>query len=460
MALITKVIDDSDFHALEKSQITEEYFATAEAQELYRYLLETFHNPADPGFVPSREMVKMRFQGFYPFPSNDSVPVLAAELRRQKVRMEISQLALNLQVEVERNPLEAMATLRAHTSRISALAEVGQDLSLSAAYSIIRQQYETVSSGNGVIGLPYPWDPVNEETQGMQPGQFIVLYGRPKSMKSWIGIYIGVHIYREQRKRVLFYTREMHPNLVAWRTAACMAKVDYKAFKNGKLQPALRQHAFEVLQELLDDERNEGIGHGHQPDFKIVSDHGSGGGGIAWLRAKIREFQPDLVIVDGMYLMKDDRDNKRSIDWKNIAHISQDIKLAAQEFNIPILGITQANRAAEKSNGEDLTELSFSDSLGQDADAVFRVKKYIKYDEVTKQKVTELAFTAPGLREGTFEGIIIKGQPATDFSFVKILTEAVEADDLERKKKESSAHGARPNFKRGELRDPRVPMLR
>jgi replicative DNA helicase len=464
MALITKVIDDKDFHGLEKSQITEEFFATPEAAELYRYLREAFHDPVSPGQVPSREMVKMRFQGFYPFPSNDSVAVLAAELRRQKVRMEIAQLALNLQVEVERNPLEAMATLRVHTSRISALAEVGQDLSMSAAYSMIRQQYELVSQGHGLIGLPYPWAPINEETQGMQPGQFIVLYGRPKSLKSWLAIYIAVYTYTHSRKRVLFYTREMHPNLVAWRTAACIVGVDYKAFKNGKLQPELRQQAFNVLQGLMDDEHNEIVGHGCHPEFKIVSDHGSsggsGGGGIAWLRAKIREFRPDLCVVDGMYLMKDDRDNKRSIDWKNIAHISQDVKLTAQEFNIPIIGVTQANRGSEKSKGEDLTELAYADALGQDADAVFRVSKVLKVDENTKTKQTELYLTAPGLREGVFEGIVIRGAPATDFSTIlRTLTGAAEGDDLEAKK-EADSHGARSNFKRPEFRDPRVPSIR
>jgi hypothetical protein len=132
--------------------------------------------------------------------------------------------------------------------------------------------------------------------------------------------------------------------------------------------------------------------------------------------------KPDLVIVDGMYLMKDDRSNSRSIDWKNIAHISQDLKLTAQEFEIPIIGVTQANRGAEKSKGEDLTELAFADNLGQDADAIFRVSKTERCDESTGGlKKTELFITAPGLREGKFDGIIVNGEPATDFSYIRTI---------------------------------------
>ena len=54
LALITKVIDDRDFHSLEKAQITEEFFTTPEAAELYRYLHSVYHDPTSPGSVPSR----------------------------------------------------------------------------------------------------------------------------------------------------------------------------------------------------------------------------------------------------------------------------------------------------------------------------------------------------------------------------------------------------------------------
>jgi len=128
------------------------------------------------------------------------------------------------------------------------------------------------------------------------------------------------------------------------------------------------------------------------------------------------------VFVDGMYLMKDDRTKSRSVDWKNITHISQDLKITSQDFDIPIIGITQANRAADKSKGEDLTELAYADALGQDADAVFRVSRVVRVDENTKQKRTELFLKAPGLREGEFDGIVLEAHPAIDFRYLRTLT--------------------------------------
>jgi replicative DNA helicase len=440
LALLTRVIYDRDFHGLEKAQITEEFFQTPLAKEVYRFMRAMYHAPATAGQVPSLELIQMHFpQSFYPFPSNDTVSVLSAELRRQKVRIETLILAQNISELAERDPMAAMASLKAEVSKISALAEVGQDMTLAGAYQHLLNNYETVQSSHGVIGIPYPWEAVNVETQGMQGGQFIVLYARPKSMKTWLGLYMAMHAYKTSRRRVLVYSREMSPKLVAQRAAALFCEVDYRAFKNGTLQPHMKQMVFTKLQEMIDDEKSAGQYMGHQPYFKIISDSGGGGGGggVSWLHAKVKEAKPDLVVVDGMYLMKDDRTSSRNVDWKNITHISQDLKRMAQDEDIPVIGITQANRGSEKEKEQSLSGLAYSDSLAQDADAAFHVGKRDRVDEATKKIITELYLTAPGLREGKFEGIVIRGEPATDFSYLRTLTSADFDGDYEKAQKRS-----------------------
>lgn len=241
---------------------------------------------------------------------------------------------------------------------------------------------------------------------------------------TWVAVWMAVHAYVNSRRRVLFYTREMSPFSIAQRAAAAICKMSYGNFKNGTLQPHELDLARSVLSGLLEDEK-DAAKYGHQPYFIITADKSGTGGGVSWLRAKIRDLKPDIVFVDGMYLMKDDRSNSRSVDWKNITHISQDLKLTAQEFDIPVVGITQANRGAEQKKGEDLTELSYSDALGQDADAVFRTRRIVRCDESTANlKQTEVHLTAPGMREGVFDGIVLRAVPAIEFSYLRNLTTA------------------------------------
>ncbi len=372
--------------------------------------------------------------------------------------MELLTLAQSINDRANLDVAGVLAEIRAKSVELSSLSEVGSDLSMANAYDMLWNQYSSVQNTGGMLGIPYPWQALNEETQGMQGSQFIVLFGRPKSMKTWVAGYMAKHAYFNARKRVLFYTKEMNVSLVASRMACLFAGVDYKAFKNGKLQPELRDRVFYILRQLRDDELTMHNGGPRNPFFLLTTDRGSQGG-VSWLRAKIRETDPDLVVVDGMYLMHDDRGGKGTQEWQRMMHISRDLKSAAQEFDIPILGVTQANRGADKSKGDDLTELAFSDALGQDADAVFRVSKVEKIEENIRR--TYIYLKAPGLREGRFDGIIIRGEPATSFDYVRTMVPEdsdTDYDDKKRSNQSQQAPQQRSSFSRGgnNFVDPRI----
>jgi hypothetical protein len=147
------------------------------------------------------------------------------------------------------------------------------------------------------------------------------------------------------------------------------------------------------------------------------------------------------------------------------------MKVTCNDYGVPIIGITQANRGAEKTNGDDLTELAFADSIGMDADGVFRVKRIRKFDEQQKRKITELLITAPGLREGIFEGIVIHGEPGYNFDYIRTLV-AQDDPDFKGGNDGSGVHNApqeigprgpirlqqkSPFTKDGRLKDPVLP---
>lgn len=418
-ALLTRILLDRDFHNVEKLQITEDYFSIPEVREIFRYIKDTFHNPQTLGLTPSVDMVSSRFRGFYTVPANDPVPLLCNELRRNKLQIDMLNLAGSLYQEAQADPMAALATLKAQVPRLTSMQDVGQDLSMSAAFNLIRDRYNTVQMSGGIIGIPYPWQPLNDATQGMQDGQYIVIFGRPKSMKSWVATKIACHAYLRARRRVLYYTREMEPLEIADRMACVIAEVDYDLFENGQLQPVMADRVWAILGDLIQDERAAGAAGMHQPFLTIISDRsmGTDGGGVSWLQAKIRETRPDLVVVDGLYLMKDDRTGKREVDWKVITNISRDLKLTAQQFHIPLIGVTQATRKAEGTMGQDTTEAAFADAIAQDCDAMYRTISPKGNNPDTGRH--ELYIAATAQRKGKFEGMWIQGEPATSFSYLR-----------------------------------------
>jgi replicative DNA helicase len=410
--LLCKIVELQDFHTVEKLKIDDSFFlCDAQTKEIFRFLSEHYHNEHTYGSVPSWEVVQTRFYGFPWSGSNDTIPTLCQELRRNKMRAELLNLIDEVSNSVQADPVSAMNAVKDAVSRMTSEHEVSNDLLLSQAVDKLEQDYDLIATSGGITGIPYPWDILNEDTQGMHPGHLIIFYGRPKNLKSWVALVIATNAYMKGQ-RVLVWSNEMSGMEVLRRVACIIAKVDYDKFKKAKLDPASKKKVFEILKCLKDEELAKGV-YGHQSAF-MATRPSPEYSGVSSLAAKIREFDPDLVIVDGLYLMKDDRSKIRTVDWKSIAHISQDLKRAAGQYNIPIIGVTQANRQADKDPKKaDLVELAYADALAQDCDLCIRVFKHV--DPTTHN--LELALSVAGGRETTLDGFVIHGIPATNFEF-------------------------------------------
>lgn len=415
--LICKIIEIQDFHTVVKLKVEESFFLSdSQTKEAFRFLRDHYHNEHTYGSVPSWQLFQQRFYGFPWAYSYDSLPTLCQELRRHKMRADLLAVVDEVQQTADTDPVVAMSLMREAVTRMSTEHEITSDLLLSSAYEQLKADYDTIASAQGVTGIPYPWDILNDDTQGMHPGNFIVLYGRPKSMKTWVALCVAVHAYMKGQ-RVLIWSLEMNEMQMLKRIACIIAQVDYDAFKKGKLDPASRDRIWQILLYIKDEEMKLINGAGHVPALLATQPRGESSG-IAALQAKITEFKPDLVVVDGMYLMRDDRMKVRSIDWKSVAHISQDLKGTARIFQIPIIGVTQANRGADKNpKNADLAELAYADALGQDCDLCMRVSK--QKDQTSQD--WEIVMSIAGGRETQLDAFVIFGCAATNFGFKRAL---------------------------------------
>lgn len=411
--VICKIVETQDFHTVAKLKIDESFFLSdSQTKEAFRFIRDHYHNEHTYGSVPSWQLLEQRFYGFPWSYSYDTLPTLCQELRRHKMRIDLQNTADEIMQIADQDPLAAMNILRQAATTMSTQHEITNDMLLSNAYEQLQAEYNMIANAQGVTGIPYPWEILNDDTQGMHPGQFIVIYGRPKSMKTWVALVMAVHAYL-RGLRVLVWSLEMNEMQMLRRIAAIIANVDYDKFKKAQLDPATISRVWQILLTIRDEEMQKMNGTGHTSALLVTQPRGESSGTGA-LQAKIAEFNPDLVVVDGMYLMRDDRQKVRSIDWKAVAHISQDLKQTARIFQIPIIGITQANRGADKDPKKaDLAELAYADAIAQDCDLCLRVHK--QKDQNTQE--WEIVLSIPGGRETQLDGFVINGMAATNFAF-------------------------------------------
>lgn len=209
-----------------------------------------------------------------------------------------------------------------------------------------------------LVGVPTGFPTIDKATQGVQPGQLIVVTGLPKSSKSTIGLVMGMSI-QEYGKRVLYLTYEMTVEEQEVRIDAYRAGFNDNLLNSGMYSAS----QFQDLKRAIHKTEN-------LPPMLISQDCMT----VGEIASKIDTFHPDVVIVDGVYMMDDERGEKRGSP-NALANIVNSLKNLAMRRMISIIAITQSTPARTK--GEELNSDSMmgSRSFAQYANVVIGIER-------------------------------------------------------------------------------------
>jgi hypothetical protein len=212
----------------------------------------------------------------------------------------------------------------------------------------------------------------------------------------------------------------MSPQQIMDRCLCLLIGAPYSEFKNGSLHQVVHpyggsmEEAFYGLLDTIKCDEDTMALEGKKRSLIITSDREDrNGGGVNGLRRKVEDYEPDMVVVDAVYLMRNDRSGIRSVKWSDQAAISQDLKEVAQDYKRPVIATLQANRPSEIKKGESAANMAFSDSYAQDCDLGIEIIK--KRIDDTHNELA-LVITA---REANLAGFAIHGDPCTNFGILE-----------------------------------------
>lgn len=411
MQLISRIIREDRLAEVIERGLMESDFLTDEGRTMYSRLVSyaTHH-----GYAGARVGVNAAATLFPNFVFCDD-PSMTLDAYINGVRT--TRLMIDAKAAAQRiidsagdDPLKAAGDGMQLLKQIIGLGYGKQDdIDYSNSLGRIIQRMEMREAGIDMSKIHWPWQEINEATGGIEPTDYIVYYGRPKSMKSWVLAHHASFIIN-QSKRPLIYTKEMHPDNIFMRMAACQSHLPYQEFRMGRLTSD-EKHRLYALKRTLDEmHRTENI--------ICLSGKDAPGGrdSVEWLHAKIERYQPDVVFIDGLYLMSDSgTSSKGQRDNIRVQNISRGVRQMVLDTNIPVIATVQANRQAAKHNNAELDEIAFSDSIGQDVTVAIRV--------INEKGSPTIALVFGGSREFELHGVRIHGVPATNFDYFCDLTE-------------------------------------
>jgi replicative DNA helicase len=260
------------------------------------------------------------------------------------------------------------------------LVEVGpNEQEILTAYQAMKVAIDEVDAahknGTGIIGLATGIRSLDLKIGGLRPGQLTIIGGRTSMGKTALATCIAASIGRSKRS-VYFVTMEMRAADVVLRILS--AAVGASAFNLG------RGVGVEKSIAGLIEEHARWLGL----PFRLDQ---SGALSIHQLRARVRRAHRkqaiELLVVDYLQLMKGGAYHGRN-RVEEVGEISNGLKALAKELNIPVIALSQLNRAADgrEGNRPQLSDLRASGDIEQDADVVmfvFREEYYVDRERPT-----------------------------------------------------------------------------
>jgi replicative DNA helicase len=238
--------------------------------------------------------------------------------------------------------------------KITGQASAIKDL-ITSAYELIEKR-----SSHHVTGLATGFYELDELTCGLQNGEMIVVAGRPSMGKTSFALNIAEYIGVFEQQPVAIFSLEMGRQQLAERFLCSNSKTDSQLMRKGMLTTEHYQRLVESC--------------GRLSEARIFIDDSAGITPLE-MRAKARRLKArhdiKVCLVDYMQLMSLGTGRVESRQ-QEITAISRYLKAMARELDIPVVVISQLNRAPEGREGHRprMSDLRESGSIEQDADVV------------------------------------------------------------------------------------------
>jgi len=265
--------------------------------------------------------------------------------------------------------------------KVFAIAD--QDLRTGASFvpiqeairEAIEKLQELAEHEGDITGIPTGFKDFDEKTAGLQDSDLIIVAGRPSMGKTTLAMNIAENAAIKHEKPVAIFSMEMSAQQLVRRMFSSLGQIDQNKLRTGNLDD-LDWPKLTSAMNLL---HKSHIFIDETPSLSPAE-----------LRARARRLKREhdigLIVVDYLQLMAvpGTRENRAT----EIAEISRSLKAIAKELHVPVIALSQLNRALEQRPNKRpvMADLRESGSIEQDADLIVFIYRDEVYNEDSSEK--------------------------------------------------------------------------
>jgi len=230
-------------------------------------------------------------------------------------------------------------------------------------------------SDGDITGISTGYTEFDKLTAGLQPGDLIIIAGRPSMGKTTLAVNIAENAAIGSKVPTAIFSMEMPAQQLAFRMISSLGRVDQTHLRTGRF-PDEDWSRINTAVQLMSE----------APIF--IDD--TAGLSPTEIRARARRLQREhglgLIVIDYLQLMSvpGNKENRAT----EISEISRSLKALAKELSVPVIALSQLNRSVEQRTDKRpvMSDLRESGAIEQDADMIAFIYREEVYNQDSPRK--------------------------------------------------------------------------
>ncbi len=417
LQFISKVLSTQNIDIIQDNQITKDYFIGYE--EEYQFIVDHYK---EYGNVPDKASFLAKFPDIDLVDVTESDRYLVDTIREEYLYYK-SVPIIQKAAELLKSDSNAAAEYL-----VGALQDLQPNYKLGGTNIIADaedryEQFVERKNHQQEWFFTCGFEELDDLVHGIQRGEeLFVIFARTNQGKSWVLEKMCTHVW-QIGYNVGYISPEMGPNSIGYRFDTLHKNFSNKGLMWGK--DDIKDDEYKVYIEELRQKQNKFIvATPGDFDRKIT---------VSKLKNWVQQYGLDLIAVDGIKYLTDERFKRGDNLTTTLTNISEDLMALSMELKIPILVVVQANRSGvaedDNSGTPELESIRDSDGIAMNASKVISIRQ--TKDGILKMEVKKQRFGAVGGKLN-YKWDINYG----DFTFVPSYDDAEPPERTERKVKE------------------------